>query len=88
MAAVAAMMADQNLESRVARLESDVAHIRSDIAEMKLDFREMRKEMNAMDKRIADLDRKLVHGLMSNRIWTLLQCAVLLGVMARGFKWI
>ncbi|MHB8816358.1 MAG: hypothetical protein ACYDAE_24260 [Steroidobacteraceae bacterium] len=79
MAAVA--MADQLLESRVARLESDVAHIRSDIAEIKLDIREMRQRM-------ADLERKLIHGLASNRIWMLLQSAAILGVMARGFKWL
>ena len=81
MAAAVAVMADQSLESRVARLESDVAHIRSDIAEMKLDLRELRA-------RITDLDRKLVHGLMSNRIWMLLQSAALLAVMARAFKWL
>lgn len=81
MAAAAAMMADQTLESRVARLESDVAHIRSDIAEMKLDMREFRKEL-------AKLHADLTRGLASNRIWTLLQCAGLLGIMARAFKWI
>jgi uncharacterized coiled-coil protein SlyX len=81
MAAAAAAMADQLLESRVARLESDVAHIRSDIAEMKLDIREFRKE-------IAELNHKLTRGLASNRIWMLLQSAAVLGVMARGFKWL
>jgi len=74
-------MAEQPLESRVARLESDVAHIRSDIAEMKRDIRELRVQ-------IADLERKWVHGLASNRIWMLLQSAAILGVMARGFKWL
>lgn len=77
----AAMMADQSLESRVARLESDVAHIRSDIAEMKLDVRELREQMRA-------LEQKLIRGLASNRIWMLLQSAAILGVMARGFKWL
>jgi phage shock protein A len=81
MAAAAAIMADQTLESRVARLESDVSHIRSDIAEMKLDIREIRKEL-------AELNQRLIRGLASNRIWTLLQSAALLGVMARGFKWL
>jgi phage shock protein A len=81
MAAAAAIMADQTLESRVARLESDVSHIRSDIAEMKLDIREIRKEL-------AELNQRLIRGLASNRIWTLLQSVALLGVMARGFKWL
>lgn len=88
MATAAAVMADQTLESRVARLESDVAYVRSDIAEMKVDFREMRKEMRALDKKIADLEHQLTRGLASNRIWMLLQSAAVLGVMARGFKWL
>lgn len=80
MAAVA-MMTDQPLESRVARLEADVANIRSDIADMKLDIRELRKEL-------AELRDRLTRGLASNRIWMLLQSAAILGVMARGFKWL
>jgi septal ring factor EnvC (AmiA/AmiB activator) len=76
-----AAMAEQPLESRVARLESAVAHIRSDLAEMKRDTRELLAQ-------IADLERKLVHGLASNRIWMLLQSAAILGAMARGFKWL
>ena len=79
--AAAAIMADQNLESRVARIESDVAHIREDIAEMKLDMREFRKEL-------AKLDQKLVNGLASNQIWMLLQGAAILAVLARAFKWL
>jgi septal ring factor EnvC (AmiA/AmiB activator) len=81
MATAATTMADQLLESRVARLESDVAHIRSDIAEMKLDIRELRKQL-------AELEQKVIRGLGSNRIWMLLQSAAILGVMARGFKWL
>lgn len=81
MAAAVAIMADQILESRVARIESDVAHIRSDIAEMKLDMREFRNEL-------AKLKQDLISGLASNRIWMLLQSAALLAVMARAFKWL
>jgi phage shock protein A len=81
MAAAVAVMADQTLESRVARIESDVAHIRTDITEMKLDMREFRTEL-------AELKQELTRGLASNRIWMLLQSAALLGVMARAFKWL
>ena len=81
MAAAVAAMAEQSLESRVARLEADVAHIRSDIPDMKLDIRELRKE-------IAELTDRLTRGLASNRIWMLLQSAATLGVMARGFGWL
>jgi hypothetical protein len=48
----------------------------------------MRKDFSMLDNRIAELDRTLVHGLMSNRIWILLQSAALLAVMARAFKWL
>lgn len=99
MAAAAAAMADQFLESRVARLESDVAHIRSDIAEMKLDIRELRKEIGETGKSLSgeieklradmgELKVKLTHGLGSNRIWMLLQSAGILGIMARAFGWL
>lgn len=81
MPAAATMMADQALESRVARLESDVAHIRSDIAEMKLDIRQLQEQMRQVEQR-------LIQGLASNRIWMMLQSAAILGVMARGFKWL
>jgi len=50
MAAAATVMADQTLDSRVARLESDVAHIRADVAEMKLDIRDLRKGVGEIDK--------------------------------------
>lgn len=110
MAVVAMAMADQPLESRVARLEADVANIRSDIAEMKIDIREVRKQIGELqqgiqrgisdlrdqtqklgaseDLKLAALDHKLTRGLASNGIWTLLQGAALLGVMARGFGWL
>ena len=81
MATAVAAMVDQPLESRVARLESDVAHIRSDIAEMKLDIRQLREQMR-------EVEQRLIRGLASNRIWMLMQSAAILGVMARGFKWL
>ena len=34
------------------------------------------------------LEQTLTRGLASNRIWMLLQSAAILGVMARGFKWL
>ncbi|HEX4267868.1 MAG TPA: hypothetical protein VHY36_08285 [Steroidobacteraceae bacterium] len=88
MAAAAAVMADQTLESRVARLESYVAHIRSDIGEMKLDYRELCKSARGIDDTISKLDKALTGGLASNRVWMLLQGAAILGVMARGFGWL
>jgi hypothetical protein len=46
-----------------------------------LDIRELRGE-------VAELRDKLTRGLASNRVWMLLQSAAILGVMARGFKWL
>jgi len=34
------------------------------------------------------LERRLIRGLAPNRIWMLMQSAAILGVMARGFKWL
>lgn len=83
-----AALAEQLVESRVARLESDVTHIRADIAEMKLDIRELRAEVAKLHEKFAQLEHKLTRGLAANRIWTLLQSAAILGVIARGFKWL
>lgn len=97
--AAATVMADQPLESRVARLESDVAHIRSDIADMKLDIRALRGGLEGVREqlqksdastslKLADLDHKLTRGIASTRISMLLLGAAILGVMARGFGWL
>lgn len=59
MAAAAAVMADQNLDSRVARLESDVAHIRSDIAEMRLDVRSLHAEIGDLRAEIGGVRGEL-----------------------------
>lgn len=49
-------------------------------------------ELHAVDTSlrasIARLDQKLTHGSAANRTWMLLQSAAILGVMARGFKWL
>lgn len=88
MAAAVAVMAEQALESRVARIESDVNHICSDIAEMKLDIRDLRKAARDIDGKISALDVKITGGLLSNRVWMLLQSAALLAVLAKAFKWL
>jgi len=88
MAAAVAVMAEQTLESRVARIESDVAHMRSDIAEMKLDIRDFRMELAGVRRELSELKQDLIRGLGSNRVWMLLQSAAILAVMARAFKWL
>ena len=100
---VAAVAMEEDVETRVARLESDVAHIRADVADMKVDIRQLkddlgnlRVEMNKGDASLRDemhqgfatLERKMIRTSLSDKIWTLLMAAAILGVMAHGFKWL
>ena len=94
----AAAMAEMT-ETRLTRLESDVAHVSSDVADLKTDVREMRKDLGGlrdeMRKEFTELHRELaansraiMQGDLMNRIWTLLMCAAILGVIARGLHWL
>ena len=69
------------MESRIAKLESDVGHIQSDISDIKVDAR---KTLDKIDE--------IKDSISSAKIWALLLyiglAALLLGTMARGFKWI
>jgi phage shock protein A len=83
----------------LARLESDLAHIKSEVADLKVDVRGLREEMRgefsdirkALAKEFAELPKELaanskaiIRGDLMNRIWTLLVCTAMLGVIARG----
>lgn len=96
---MAAAAMTETTDTRLARLESDVAHIRSDMADMKIDLREIRREFGGlrddMRKEFATLHRELaedrqamIRGDLMTRIWMLLMCAAMLGVMARGLPWL
>jgi len=96
---VAAAAMTETTDIRLARLESDVAHIRSDVADVKIDLREIRKDFGGlrdeMRKEFAILHRELVEGReamirgdLMTRIWMLLMCTAMLGVMARGLHWL
>lgn len=83
------------VEERIARLEANVEHIQSDILEMKSDIREVRKEVQDVRKEMhasfATVEASLTAlkvGRAIDKIWWLLIAAGLLGVMAKGFKWI
>lgn len=69
------------MEARIAKLESDVAHIQADISEIKADVREMRGTISGIKDSIS-----------SAKVWALFLyiglAAVILGVLARGFKWL
>jgi hypothetical protein len=96
---MAAVPVAEMTEIRLARLESDVAHIKSDVTDLKADFRglrdEIRREFTEVRKEFADLHKELaanskaiIRGDLMNRIWTLLMCGVMLGVIARGLHWL
>lgn len=91
------------LESDVAHIRSDMADIKIDLREMRKEFGglrdETRKEFGGlrdeMRKGFADLHRELaesrqamIRGDLMTRIWMLLMCAAMLGVMARGLHWL
>lgn len=82
-------------EVRLTRLESDVAHIRSDVTDLKTDVRELRKDIGEMRKEFGDLRsdvgemrREVTRGLLQARIWMLVLCGAMLGIMARGLHWL
>lgn len=75
-------------ETRLARLESDVAHIRSDMGDIKIDVREIRKDLGEMRREAAEERKAMIRADLMTRIWMLLMCAAMLGVMARGLHWI
>ncbi|HEX4266389.1 MAG TPA: hypothetical protein VHY36_00780 [Steroidobacteraceae bacterium] len=88
---MAAAMAETT-EVRLTRLESDVAHIRSDVTDLKIDMREMRKDIGALRdefrKEFGELHKAIIRGDLMTRIWMLLMCAAMLGVVARGMHWL
>jgi hypothetical protein len=69
-----------------------VVHIRSDIADIKIDMRDIRRDLGGlrdeMRKEFAELHRAVIRGDLMTRIWMLLMCAAMLGVMARGLHWL
>jgi septation ring formation regulator EzrA len=82
----------ETTEVRLTRLESDVAHIRSDVADLKMEMRamrdEFRKEFGELHKEIASNGKATIRGDLMTRIWMLLMCAAMLGVVARGLHWL
>lgn len=91
------------MDSRIARIESDTEHLRKDVSrvEAKVDHLD-RKFDTKIDTRFGELDKKIgelsqaFHAFQLqitrqrwlDKVWWLGIAGVLLGVMARGFKWL
>jgi uncharacterized protein YlxW (UPF0749 family) len=82
-------------QERIARLESDVEHIQTDMSELKADVRKLNEKVDAIKEAVGDLKAqmetrfaKLDMSRALDKVWWLLMSASLLGVMARGFKWL
>lgn len=83
------------MEARIARLEATTEHIQSDVQDIRQDLKELRQDMKELNTKIDskfDEIRKSLEstkiGRVLDRVWMLLAMGALLGVMARGFKWI
>ena len=91
--------AEESMEARIARLEATTEHIQSDVKELRQDVKDIRQDLkslnekldtklDALQKEIQKSFESIRVGRVLDRVWTLLAMAALLGVIARGFKWI
>lgn len=94
--------AENSMEARFARLETTTEHIQSGVHDLRQDVKGFRHEMKELrhetkelfEKLDAKLDRlyksfeSMKIGRVWDRVWMLLAMGTLLGVMARGFRWI
>jgi chromosome segregation ATPase len=86
---------EEPVEDRIGKLEAHVEHIRTDVADTKIDVRRLNDKIDDVNQTLsAKIDAVLQQlselkiGRALDRVWWLLMCGTLLGVMARGFKWI
>jgi len=90
---------EKPMDARIARLEATTEHIQSDVKNLSAETKDFRQEMKEL---VGKLDAKFEAKSDSlqksfesmklsrvwDRVWMLLAMGTLLGVMARGFKWI
>jgi uncharacterized protein YlxW (UPF0749 family) len=94
-AAVKEMEKPVQENERIARLEAHVEHIQADATAIKTDVRKINDKLDALKDVLADFKAETKERFANlntsralDRVWWLLIAATLLGVMARGFKWI
>ena len=83
------------MEDRIGKLEAHVEHIQADVADTKIEVRRLNDKLDNVNQTLSTkIDAvyqqlsELKIGRPLDRVWWLLICGTLLGVMARGFKWI
>ncbi|HVZ32108.1 MAG TPA: hypothetical protein VG963_06775 [Polyangiaceae bacterium] len=69
---------------RFTRLESRVEHLQSIVGEIKADLRTLTEKLEGVKDAISQIQAS--RGL--DKVWWMSIAAGLLGVMARGFKWL
>lgn len=76
------------MEARVSVLETHFQHIQTYIQGLRDEVKEIRQEMNTRFGEIQKTLETMNVSRVWDRVWMLLSMGALLGVMARGFKWI
>ncbi|MEJ0034932.1 MAG: hypothetical protein WDO68_02405 [Gammaproteobacteria bacterium] len=79
---------EDSMEARVSVLQAHYQHIQAYIQELRDDVKEIRQEMNTRFGEIQKTLEAMNISRVWDRVWMLLSMGALLGVMARGFKWI
>ena len=86
---------EEVVEERVARLEANVEHLQSDVTDIKSDVRRLNEKVDSLKDFLSNFQLAVEKSLAElrsaramDRVWWLLMCAALLGVMAKGFKWL
>jgi hypothetical protein len=89
-------MEPKDLEAREARLESSVEKLQQAVVDLRIEVingdaslrQAMIEGQASLREEMIKLEARLIEKIGKNRVWMLLQGGVMLGVMARGFKWI
>jgi predicted nuclease with TOPRIM domain len=87
------------LEAHTEHIQSDVRDLRQDMKGLRQEMKELSAKFDAklgeinekIDSKFGELQKTLESikiGRVWDRVWMLLSMGALLGVMARGFKWI
>ena len=74
-----------DIKGRVGRIEDKLDAVKDSVTALRA---EMNDKFAALEGRIRDSFESLKVGRVLDKVWALLTAAALLGVMARGFKWI